>query len=252
MTQTKTINAGPVGMKPKGAYNAATTYTLLDTVLYNHDSWVCKAMNQDGSAAEITGQAPADGSQYWQALTDGGRAAVADGTQVRTDFDAWFGATPSTPSGIRAIVSNWLASVQDAWTAWFSDSVATGVRYIWNHWFGVDETTEGSVQKQWADLSADATAATTAATIAATKAENLNDHPAYIADGTSQKPGDEDYWYIWDYATQQYVKSERAKGDDLDYSTMTHEEYQLLVEDVKNSVLFASTTTCEDVIDELQ
>lgn len=82
-TRTKTINAGPVGLKPKGDYSASATYTLLDCVKHNHDSWVCKAVNAQGEAIEITGQAPADGSQYWQALTDGGRAAVAEGETAR-------------------------------------------------------------------------------------------------------------------------------------------------------------------------
>ena len=83
MNKTKTIDAGPVGLKPKGAYSGSATYTLLDCVLYNHDSWVCKAVNEQGEAIEITGQTPADGSQYWQALTDGGRAAYNEGETAR-------------------------------------------------------------------------------------------------------------------------------------------------------------------------
>lgn len=82
-TQSKTMNAGPVGLKPKGDYSSTAPYTLLDCVKYNHDSWVCKAMNAQGEAIEITGQTPADGSQYWQALTDGGRAAVAEGETAK-------------------------------------------------------------------------------------------------------------------------------------------------------------------------
>lgn len=82
-TQSKTMNAGPVGLKPKGDYSSTATYTLLDCVKYNHDSWVCKAMNAQGEAIEITGQTPADGSQYWQALTDGGRAAYNEGDTAR-------------------------------------------------------------------------------------------------------------------------------------------------------------------------
>ena len=77
------MNAGPVGLKPKGDYSSTATYTLLDCVKYNHDSWVCKAMNAQGEAIEITGQTPADGSQYWQALTDGGRAAYNEGETAR-------------------------------------------------------------------------------------------------------------------------------------------------------------------------
>ena len=83
MNKTKTIDAGPVGLKPKGDYSSTATYTLLDCVKYNHDSWVCKAVNAQGEAIEITGQTPADGSQYWQALTDGGRAAYNEGETAR-------------------------------------------------------------------------------------------------------------------------------------------------------------------------
>ena len=81
--KTKTINAGHVGLKPKGDYTSTGVYTLLDTVRYNHDSWVCKAKNADGSAAVITGHAPSEGSQYWQALTDGGLAAYNEGETAR-------------------------------------------------------------------------------------------------------------------------------------------------------------------------
>lgn len=84
MAEARIVNAGPVGLKPKGDYSSTETYTLLDTVLYNHDSWMCIAMNPDGTAATITGIAPEDSSQYWQALTDGGRAAYADGETAKT------------------------------------------------------------------------------------------------------------------------------------------------------------------------
>ena len=62
-TQTVIRNAGPVGPKPKGAYSDGNTYSLLDTVLYDHDSWICVAMNPDGSAATVTGEAPSDSSR---------------------------------------------------------------------------------------------------------------------------------------------------------------------------------------------
>lgn len=170
-TQTKTINAGPVGIKPRGAYSSSDTYTLLDCVLYNHDSWVCTAMTNDGSAATITGQAPYDGSPYWKAMTDGGRAAVAEGQQVRTDFDTWFGA--NADAGVRKTVSNWLTSVQTAWTEWFSDTLATGVRKIWNTWFGQTQT-------EWSSLSSQASTDHTTAVSDHTIAQD--DHTTVDAD----------------------------------------------------------------------
>lgn len=108
---------------------------------------------------------------------------------------------------------------------------------------------------------AKATQANTAANNANTKAtyaqqqgdyaKEWNDHPPYIADGTAEHRGDPYYMYLWDINTHAYVRGAYVKGADLDYSTMTQEEYERLVENVRNSVLFASVQTCEDIIDEL-
>lgn len=225
-TQTKTVNAGPVGMKPKGAYNASTTYTLLDCVFYNHDSWVCTAIQQDGTAGTVTGVTPTDGSQYWQALTDGGRAAYNVGTQVRSDFDSWFGATAN--AGIRKTVSDWFAQVQAEWTAWFSDTLATGVRKIWNTWFSAR-------QSDWSSLSQDVTTATDAAIskaadaeyqagqaeLAARKATNVN---AYMVD-YDLKVTDRD-----GHTSSTNVKGD--KGEGINYATMTDAQKNELAQKV--------------------
>ena len=79
-------------------------------------------------------------------------------------------------------------------------------------------------------------------------AKNMADHPAYIADGTD---GDANYWYIWDYASQQYVKDAYAKGDDLNYDDMAAGEKAALASMVAQELVFATTGTCEDIIDEL-
>jgi hypothetical protein len=47
------------------------------------------------------------------------------------------------------------------------------------------------------------------------------------------------------------VRGAYVKGADLDYNTMTEEEYNRLVENVKSSVLFATVDTCEDIVSEL-
>lgn len=225
MTQSKTTNAGPVGMKPKGDYSASAPYTYLDCVKYNHDSWVCKALDAQGNPVAITGQAPADGSQYWHALTDGGRAAVAVGNQVRTDFDDWFGATVN--AGIRKTVNDWLSSVQDAWTAWFSDTLVTGVRKIWATWFG-------GVQGEWETLSDDVTTATGAANDAAENARVRADYARAQGEYAKQL-GDEaalvdvnvngTVLTVTNRSGQTTsVDTKGDKGDDLDYSTLTEEE----------------------------
>lgn len=38
----------------------------------------------------------------------------------------------------------------------------------------------------------------------ADRAKNMNDHPPYV--------GDDDYWYLWDYTSQQYIRGEYARG----------------------------------------
>lgn len=79
-------------------------------------------------------------------------------------------------------------------------------------------------------------------------AKEFNDHPAYIGDGTT---GDLNYWYLYDITQHQYVKGAYAKGEDLDYSTMTQEEIDRLVENIKSDLVFASVETCESIIDEI-
>lgn len=108
-----------------------------------------------------------------------------------------------------------------------------------------------------------ATAANSAATLANTNAgyaetqgdyakqqgdyaKSWNDHPPYIGNGTN---GDLNYWYVWVNAT--YIRSVYAKGDDLDWSTMTEQEKDDLAARVLAQLTFASVQTCEDIIDEL-
>lgn len=133
---------------------------------------------------------------------------------------------------LKQYLDNTVQTIQQTWNAWFSDVLPTGVRSIWTTWFGARQTewdtmstevgnaTEMAVQ---AAGNADAAArnanqkagvAEDKAAIAAGQAEyaktegdrakNLNDHPAYV--------GSDDYWYLWDYAKQQYVRGEYARG----------------------------------------
>lgn len=60
-------NAGRVLMIPKGDYNAATTYEMLDCVYYNGRSYVCKQAS--------TGHAPTD-TTYWQPMTPDASAEI--------------------------------------------------------------------------------------------------------------------------------------------------------------------------------
>ena len=55
------VSAGRVMMLPKGEYNAATTYTVLDVVSYQGGSYVAKTTT--------TGHAPTD-ETYWQVTSE--------------------------------------------------------------------------------------------------------------------------------------------------------------------------------------
>ena len=79
-------------------------------------------------------------------------------------------------------------------------------------------------------------------------AKDWNDHPPFIGDGTT---GDLNFWYLYDVTTERYVKGAYAKGDDLDYSTITPEEKQRLIDNIKADLIFASVETCEAIIDEI-
>lgn len=76
--------------------------------------------------------------------------------------------------------------------------------------------------------------------------QEWNEHPPYIGDGTN---GEKNYWYVW--IDHEYVKSSYAKGDDIDWTTMSQEEYERLVDNVKQDLVFSSVGTCEDIVDEL-
>ena len=105
-------------------------------------------------------------------------------------------------------------AIQTAWNTWFGTDTATGVQGEW-------QILKVDVQTATTNANAATTSATTAsagantaannanskATLAgneADRAKNMNDHPSYI--------GDDDYWYLWNYDSQQYVRGEYARG----------------------------------------
>ena len=159
-----------------------------------------------------------------------------------TAWTNWFGEESGTATkGVRKTWADWYADTTAAWTAWFSDTVATGVRKVWTDWFT-------SCQSGWDTLTGSVSDATTRANNAAAHSENLNAHPAFIGDGTT---GDLNYWYLWDYTGQEYVKGPYSKGDNLDYGNMTPEQQQALVDAIKAELVIATSETCGDIIDEI-
>ena len=79
-------------------------------------------------------------------------------------------------------------------------------------------------------------------------AKEWNEHPPYIGNGTN---GDLNYWYLYSVSTHQYVKGPYAKGDDLDYSTMTPEEIQQLIDNIKADLIFATIAESQAAANEL-
>ena len=260
------------------------------------------------------------------------KAALADAAATNANTEAanaksiydtvrgWFEGN----NGFKSTSESWLANIQSVWNDWFSDSLSTGVRKLWNDFWsnintswngfwGTSATDPNGVRKQWSDLHFQATqdhstalsdhttaesdhttadadhttalsdhttagsdhttalsdhttadadhTASTNATLAAANAasyandkggyasnqgdyaKNLADHPAYI--------GNDNYWYIWNYDSQQYVKSSPAKGDDLHWDEMTEEEKEELAQKAIAQIVFATPETCASIVDEL-
>ena len=116
-------------------------------------------------------------------------------------------------------------------------------------WQGADGT--GGLKKDVQDATALANQKAGYAQTQGDYAKAWNEHPPYVADGTVGHPGDLYYMYLYDITTRHYVRGAYLKGADLDYSTMTHDEYERLVTNVRNSIVFATVETCESIIDEI-
>ncbi len=242
------------------------------------------------------------------------KASLAD--TIYNTVRTWYNGTDN--NGFKATVEAWILNTQTAWNNWFSDSLATGVRKLWNdfwtninsrwenffgeetgtvtkgvqkiwadwfagratdwnnykeakdtdwssyksgkdtdwnsykegkdsnwntyksdknsiwdNWFGADDNS--GVRKQWKETKTAAIAATNNANDKAGYAENVASHPAYIAEGTQDKPGDIGYVYQWDYANQVYVRGIRVS---LDWNTMSQEEKDALAAEVLASIAF--------------
>lgn len=104
---------------------------------------------------------------------------------------------------------------QSAWAAWF-ENATTGVKAIWNSWFGTTKSdwnsfntaanqAESSRATEYASLREDIVAKTEAADEAAAYANEMADHTPII--------GEDGYWYRWDSVNDVYVKTyDYAKG----------------------------------------
>lgn len=86
-------NAGRVLMIPKGDYNAATTYEMLDCVYYNGRSYVCKQTS--------TGNLPTN-TTYWQVMTPDSSAEIQALTNYVGDKNVK-NVLPLTIDGLKAL-----------------------------------------------------------------------------------------------------------------------------------------------------
>lgn len=74
-------NAGRIMPLPKGEYNSAATYNLLDFVTYDGSSYICKK--------ESTGNEPTKNSEYWQLMAEKGNSG-GDVTGVKGDTESTY------------------------------------------------------------------------------------------------------------------------------------------------------------------
>ena len=241
-------NMKPAIESATAAANAAAERvdTVIDTANQDHTRAESDHTRAEGDHTTAGSDHTTAGTDHTQAGSDHTRA---EGDHTRAEGDhttAGSDHTTATQDHNRAEVDHTTAST-DHTTAGSDHTTALNDHTQ----AGSDHTASVSATN---NANSKATLANNAATFAQQQgnyAKEWNDHPPYIADGTSAHPGDLNYMYIWDITTHNYAKSEYVKGADLDYSTMTPEEYERLVENVKSSILFASVQTCEDIIDEL-
>ena len=119
-------SAGRVLLIPKGTYNAATTYNMLDVVYYDGATYVCKQTS--------LGNLPTD-TDYWQLM------ASSSGTAAQVSFDP-------TGTGLEA------TNVQDA-----VEEVNEDMQYLYNNTGGKNrnvypysDTTKSSNGIIWTDI----------------------------------------------------------------------------------------------------
>ncbi len=74
--KTRKRPAGKVGATAEGTYDPQREYQVLESVLYQHDSWVSL---DNGNV----GHTPEEGSQWWRKQTEGGKHAYECGDIAR-------------------------------------------------------------------------------------------------------------------------------------------------------------------------
>ena len=162
----------------------------------------------------------------------------------------WFSDSLST--GVRKLWNDFWPACKNAWETWFGTSDNSGVRKTWSDWFG-------GIQSTWSTwfgtsdstgIRKDVHDAIDAANGAAQTANTA------AANAKADYVGDDNYVYHWNSTTGQYQKTNLyVKGDtgaDLTWETMDSEDRQELTQQIiEASGITASIETCEAIIDEL-
>lgn len=157
-----------------------------------------------------------ENARIYQKRSDGTMIYIADLDQASAS--AW---------------ADWLNSMKPQIEAAVAQAASDHTRAVQDHTVaGTDHTTAQSdhTQAQSDHTRADSDHSTSVSQANYAKAQgdyakNMADHPPYI--------GTDNFWYLWNYQTQAYDKYSYAKGDNLDFNTMTEEEYEQLVLDIK-------------------
>lgn len=219
MVQTQTNNAGPVGLKPKGTYKAAETYTLLDLVRHGYESWVCTAINPDGTKGTITGEEPSMTAQHWMALTDFTQLIAAVNTSAQNaDEKAALANTAAGNADEKAALAEAKAALANT-AAGNAEAKAS-----------LADEKAGLAQQQ------------------ANYAKEQGDRAKQQADYPDQIRSD---GYVWTYdpddasAGEDGYKRTAYKVDAaLNFDALTPEQYQSLIDNIKADMVFATEETC--------
>lgn len=256
---------------------------LLTEVIKNA---VAAFVTNEGSASSTAG----DGSRWGayktaEAARDTARETAEGTNSSAANNNTRWGAYKLAEAAREQAFANWFSKattgVQDVWTAWFNETKAawtnwfskagTGVQAIWTAWFGEDDN--HGVRKQVKDAVAGAEnvdASLSGTTITVTDrtghSENANlkgdtgdaagfgNPTTSVQDNTPGTPSVEvsasgpDTAKVFAF-TFHHLKGD--KGDALNYSDMTPQEKQDLIDNIKEDLIFASDETCESIIDEL-
>lgn len=225
------------------AENADEKASLANTIYNTVRSWF-HGTDNDGFKSESE-QWLSDTKDEWTAIKQARDADWADYKDGKdTDWTAWVAARLSEWNA-------WWKARRDEWTAWFSDTLADGVRRKWNdfwqtvngQWYGT-ENTDG-LKKEVEEARDNANGKAAYAGEQGDRAKLWCDNPPRVNPSTN-------YWQYYNPETAKYEDTDiYAKGDNLDWNSITAEEQTRLVNLILAHITFASEDTSKAIVGEL-